>query len=173
MILNQLQVRIPCSTAAPTAAPVRGRPSLAATQRCLMRGLVLGLLTWLVCGLIAGCEEDTTPLQLADLTADEHLYLERVVQLERAKAVALVDRETGLALLDSLAADWGDSSLAETKTLVPSEPKRSAAVADLLLRILAAENDSLLHAPRPDRLAAPLPDPTTFQADDDTPSGSD
>ena len=168
MISSQRQDQTPCS-----AVPVPDLATARTPRRRRSGGRWLGLLSWLICGLLAGCDEEPAPLQLADLTADEHLYLERIVQLERAKAVALVDRETGLALLDSLAADWGDSSLAETKALVPSEPQRSAAVADLLLRILAAENDSLLHAPRPDRLAAPLPDPITITTDDDVPRESD
>ena len=42
------------------------------------------------------------------------MIAERMVTLERAKAVALADREQGEALLDSLAAAWGDSFVAAT-----------------------------------------------------------
>ena len=57
-----------------------------------------------------GCEQGDEP-GLADLTPGERLYVERMVVLERAKAVGLADRGQGNALLDSLAAAWGDSSL--------------------------------------------------------------
>ena len=73
--------------------------------------------------------------------------------------MALADRSVGDALLDSLAAVWGDSSLVETEAGVPGDPARAAAVGRLLQRILEAELDSLVLAPRPDRLSAPLPDP--------------
>lgn len=109
--------------------------------------------------VVIGCDREPSVLQLADLTPDERLYIERVVTLERAKAVALSNRPVGTALLDSVAAAWGDSSEIPTTAGLSSEPVRSADVADLLLRILVAEQDSLIHAPRPDRLHAPLPDP--------------
>jgi hypothetical protein len=119
----------------------------------------VALLLVATCILSSGCTKEPQPLQLADLTPGERLFIARVVTLERAKAVALVDRPVGEALLDSLAAAWGDSSLALTLRGVPSEPRRSAAVSDLLTRILTAEEDSLLNSPRPDRLTAPIPDP--------------
>jgi hypothetical protein len=110
--------------------------------------------------LLPGCsEEDHPALQLKDLTDGELLFVSRIVILERAKAVALIDRPTGEALLDSLAAAWGDSAFSETSRGVPSSPKRVGQVGDLLIRILDAELDSLISAPRPDRLAAPLPNP--------------
>ncbi len=112
----------------------------------------------LVCGL-GGCHKESESLQLDDLTPGEHLYLERFLTLERARAVALADYEKGPALLDSLAAAWGDSALEETSHGLPTAPNRAAAVHDLLLRILDAERDSLLEAPYPRRLTAPLPDP--------------
>jgi hypothetical protein len=70
-----------------------------------------------------------------------------------------VDRPLGDTLLDSLATAWGDSALGETAALVPTDPVRAGQVANFLHRVLEAELDSLLLAPRPDRLAAPLPDP--------------
>lgn len=117
--------------------------------------------------LLAGCGDPESPptLQLGDLDQGELQYVSRILILERAKAVALVDRPAGDALLDSLAYAWGDSAAAETSALVPSDPVRAAQVANLLNRMLEAELDSLLHAPRPDRLAAPLPDPLPAPAD--------
>ena len=105
-----------------------------------------------------GCEQGDEP-GLADLTPGERLYVERMVVLERAKAVGLADRGQGNALLDSLAAAWGDSSLERTIAGLPDDPQRAAAVGRLLSGILLAEQDSLVNAPRPDRLAAPLPPP--------------
>jgi len=108
---------------------------------------------------LAGCGDADRPLTVADLTPGEALYVQRVVVLERAKAVALVDRAAGDALLDSLAAAWGDTALDATAAGIPREPERAALVADLLGRLLVAEQDSLTLAPRPDRLGAPLPPP--------------
>lgn len=105
-----------------------------------------------------GCDHGDD-LLLADLTPGETLYVERMVVLERAKAVGLADREQGIALFDSLVAAWGDSALERTIAGLPDEPRRAAAVGRLLSGILLAEQDSLVNAPRPDRLAAPLPLP--------------
>jgi len=120
-------------------------------------------LPWLcLAGLLAlvpACDREPQPLQLADLTAEETLYIRRLMILERAKAVLMVDPPTGHVLLDSLAASWGDSAAAETVALVPRDPDRSVAVHELFGRIIEAETDSLLDAARPDRLNAPLPDP--------------
>jgi hypothetical protein len=123
------------------------------------RPAVAGLL---LLALLAGCDEPESPrpLQLADLTEGELLYVGRIVTLERAKAVALVDRPLGDALLDSLASAWGDSAAVETSARVPVDPQRAAQVANLLERMLKTELDSLMHAPFPYRLALPLPDPT-------------
>ena len=106
-----------------------------------------------------GCENEKSQLALTDLSEDEYRYVERMVVLERAKAVALIDRPAGDALLDSLAAAWGDSSLVETWAGVPDDPVRSEAVATLLRGVLAAEKDSLMAAPRADRLRQPLMEP--------------
>ncbi len=112
-------------------------------------------------GLIpaAGCEKNDAPLTLADLSGDEYVFVERMVILERAKTVALLDRETGDALLDSLAVAWGDSSLPLTLAGVPLDPVRSEAVGALLRRVIEAEQESLLTSTGLDRLDRPLPDP--------------
>ncbi len=121
----------------------------------LVRGLLaLGLLFTLV-----ACETPEKPLQLADLSQDEHLYIERLVVLERAKAVAFNDHTLGDVVLDSLALAWGDSAQTETAAMAPQDPLRCAAIHNLMGRILAAEQDSLMEAPFRRRLSAPLPDP--------------
>ena len=117
------------------------------------------LLLPLLLALSACDREGPTEIRLADLDEGEYRYVSRLVILERAKAVALVDRPTGNALLDSLSTAWGDSARAETIAGVPSDPRRAQQVGRLLGRILEAELDSLLFSPRPDRLSAPLPDP--------------
>lgn len=106
-----------------------------------------------------GCGQRDKPLQLPDLSYSERLYVERFVTLERARAVALVDVDRGQALLDSLGRAWGDSALEWTLGTLPRDPRRVAGLYNLLSRILVAESDSLLHAPKARRLAAPLPDP--------------
>ncbi len=120
----------------------------------------VSLLLLVLCLPLHGCGRDKPgDIQLADLNQGEYRYVSRMVVLERAKAVALNDRDTGEALLDSLAIAWGDSALPETAAGVPDDPIRAQLVGRLLGRILEAELDSLLFHPRPDRLAAPLPDP--------------
>lgn len=104
----------------------------------------------------AGCRGQSRPLRLQDLTPAESRYVTRFVVLERAKAVALADRRLGDALLDSLAAAWGDSALSETLAGLPADPVRAGRLQQLLGRVLAAEADSLLEAPRADRLGSPL-----------------
>ncbi len=59
--------------------------------------------------LAAGCEKEVPELRMTDLTQAEHRYLTRLVVMERAKVVALIDRDAGEALLDSLATAWGDT----------------------------------------------------------------
>lgn len=108
---------------------------------------------------LSGCGRSEPKLQPEDLTSAESRYVERFVVLERARAVALVDSETGTALLDSLAAVWGDSALRSVQRELSDDPLRAAAVHNLLERILMAEQDSLINASRPDRLTAPLPKP--------------
>jgi len=108
---------------------------------------------------LGGCQKTDSELQLADLSEGEHRYVSRIVVLERAKAVALIDRTAGYAVLDSLAVAWGDSALEKTLVGAPSDPRRSERVHELLTRILKTERDSLILAPRTDRLAEPIPDP--------------
>lgn len=115
---------------------------------------------WLVLLLIAaGCRDEVRPLRLDDLDAAERLYVERFVVLERARVLALVDAETGAAALDSLAAAWGDSALAEARAALPDDSVRLAALHTLLAEILGAEEDSLTLAPVLRRLSAPVLDP--------------
>jgi len=109
--------------------------------------------------LAAGCEKNDPPLTLDDLSGGEFVFVERMVILERAKTVALMDRPAGDALLDSLAADWGDSSLSLTLAGAPDDPLRAEAVASLLRRVLAAEQDSLRISSGWERLTRPLPVP--------------
>ncbi len=123
-------------------------------------------IAFVLAGLTA-CQHDPQPLTLDDLSPSETRYVTRFVQLERARAVALADPERGTALLDSLAAVWGESAAADARTLLPVGPVRAAAVHDLLARILRTEQDSLIIAPSPRRLAEPLPDPAS-----DPPEGS-
>ncbi len=79
-----------------------------------------------------------------------------MVVLERAKAVALVDRPRGDALLDSLAAAWGDSSLERTLAGLPRDPDRAPSPwARSWPASCEAEQDSLVPGPAPDRLARP------------------
>ena len=130
------------------------------------------LLSAVALGALGGCEKPDTELRLADLTEDEHRYVTRMVILERAKAVALVDRTAGYAVLDSLSAAWGDSALARSLTGVPDEPVRSHQVHGLLARILEAERDSLVGAARPDRVGAPILDPDTGTGDADPDPGA-
>ena len=111
-----------------------------------------------------GCARRSETLQLADLTSTEKLYVERFITLERARAVALADPDRGDVLLDSLGRVWSDSALEWTLHTLPKEPRRVAGMYDLLSRILNAENDSLVKAPLPRRLRAPLPDPRPLSA---------
>ena len=106
-----------------------------------------------------GCDSEAEQLRLNDLTPNELDFVTRFLILERSRAVALVDPDRGEALLDSLAADWGDTSQVVISAKLPVDPLRAAAVYELLGRILVAEKDSLLQAPLPRRISDPLPDP--------------
>ncbi len=109
--------------------------------------------------LLTGCREQEPTLQLADLTAGERLYFERVVAIDRANSVALIHRDQGAALLDSLAAAWGDSVLPRTLDGLTGDPYRNVALGELLLQVVMAEQDSLKWDPSRNRLNLPLPDP--------------
>jgi hypothetical protein len=93
---------------------------------------------------VAGCAERNRPLTARELNDNESLYVTRIIVLERVKARLLVDPQRGAALGDSLATAWGDSALPRTLALAPDDPTRAAGVHELLLRLLAAEHDSLL-----------------------------
>jgi hypothetical protein len=136
------------------------------TPRFLSRRYPLALLASVVI-FSAACEKKVEPLTLADLTGGEFVYVERMIVLERAKFVALVDRTAGDALLDSLAAAWGDSSLQETLAGGPSAPLRAAEVAALLRRMIAVEQESLRTSSGLDRLALPLPDPAPLPVEEE------
>ncbi len=126
--------------------------------RFLSRRLLF-LLLLPVLSPVAGCEKNDAPLALSDLSGDEFVYVERMIILERAKTTALLDRETGDALLDSLAVAWGDSSFPLTLLGAPRDPLRAEAVGILLRRILTAEQESLLTSNGLDRMNQPLPEP--------------
>ena len=108
---------------------------------------------------LTSCEKNDAPLALSDLSGDEFVFVERMVILERAKTAALLDRQTGDAILDSLAVAWGDSSFSLTLLGAPRDPVRSEAVGTLLRRVLEAEQESLLTSSGLDRLDLPLPEP--------------
>jgi hypothetical protein len=107
----------------------------------------------------AGCDKSDAPLALSDLSGEEFIFVERMIILERAKTAALLDRETGDAILDSLFVAWGDSSFPLTQVGAPRDPVRSEAVNTLLRRVLGAEQESLLTSTGLDRLNQPLPEP--------------
>lgn len=132
----------------------------------MSRRRVLPLVLLALMAPLSSCREEPRPLALADLSPAENEYVTRFVVLERARAVALSDRPAGEALLDSLAAAWGDSALARAEGALSSDTVRLAALHDLLARVLQAEEDSLLLSPVPSRLTAPLPPPAP-PADDE------
>jgi len=139
------------------------------TDRSIPRwGSLLLLLTVLI-STGTGCDETNESLGLPDLSEAELRYVTRFVVLERARAVAMVKAERGTMLLDSLNTAWGDSSLTATLAGLSREPRRVAAVNDLLVRILDAERDSLVEAPQARRLTAPLPDPAPVVDTEDPP----
>lgn len=137
-------------------------PLLLAAVGALTLGSLLGL---------ASCSE--SPLDVDDLTTAEREFVTRYIVLERARAVALAEPVAGTALLDSLAVAWGDSANAVARGQVPAEPARAAAVYGLLGRLLAAESDSLVQAPRARRLTAPLPSGAPREPAAPAPPGED
>ncbi len=136
--------------------PLRSLPWRPAPRRPLLAVILTAVL---LLPLSTGCGRERGSLQVEDLTAAERRFVTRYVVLERARAIALADPASGTALLDSLRAAWGDSAAAVARADMPARPARAAAVQDLLQRLLEAEADSLVYAPRPDRLDAPLPRP--------------
>jgi len=128
-----------------------------------LRGAIF--LTLGACLLLGGCEKKPSPLVLGDLDDGETDLLTRLVVLERAKALALVDREAGDALLDSLATAWGDSIGQKTLAGAPTDAARARVVGALYSRVMAAEHDSLLARDGRRDLSAPLPDPPAPEAE--------
>ncbi|MFT5232812.1 MAG: hypothetical protein ACI9UK_002196 [Candidatus Krumholzibacteriia bacterium] len=119
------------------------------------------LATALLCGALfnsVGCSPDESELELTDLTAGEHQFIDKTITVERALAVTYINREIGNSLLDSLSAAWGDSAVTEITSKLPSNPKRAIKVDELLLRLLIAEQDSFAMNPGANRLHLPLPD---------------
>jgi len=119
--------------------------------------------------LAAGCGSEPDSVTLDDLTAEETDYLTRFVTLERARAVTFEDRTLGNALLDSLAAAWGDSALTDALGLLPDDPDRLAAIHVLLEQVLEAEADSLIANPLGVPLDAPLRVPEPEPEEDPAP----
>jgi hypothetical protein len=136
-------------------------------SRRMSRALLV--LTAITAPGLLGCDQEDRPLRLDDLSGGEYVMVERMVLLERAKTFALLDRPAGTALLDSLSLAWGDSSLQDTLTGAAEQPLRAEAVAVLLRRVLAAEQDSLLHTSGRDRWTLPLPDPEPAPAPEPKP----
>lgn len=111
----------------------------AATALVLVLTMLLVLLA-----AAGGCARRERPLTPRDLTDDESVYVTRILVLERVRAALVDDPVRGSVLGDSLAAAWGDSARTRTLDLAPADPDRAALVHELLLRLLAAEQDSLL-----------------------------
>ncbi|MBM4130784.1 hypothetical protein FJ250_07115 [bacterium] len=135
---------------APVGARVRRLPPAALAGTVLLGTLLAGAV---------GCGDRERALRPDDLSRQEAAYVERVLVLERVRAALLVDPDRGVALGDSLAAAWGDSALPESITLAPVDPSRAERVHHLLLRLLAAEHDSLLARDGRRPLDAPWPTP--------------
>ena len=127
------------------------------TKKSRFRLLVSLFFALTIC--LQGCDHTPKELVLSDLNPAEMQYLSHYLIIERARAVYAVDPELGNSLLDSLAVAWGDSDAVEINSALPVDLPRRALVNRLLVRILEAEEDSLLLAARPDRLSAPITDP--------------
>lgn len=119
--------------------------------------LVAGLLLLGVAA--AACSRKERPLRPRDLTSDETRYVDRVLVLERVRALLLIDGGRGISVGDSLAIAWGDSALPETLAMAPAAPERAARLHDLLLRLVVAEQDSLVARDGRRPLDAPWPTP--------------
>jgi hypothetical protein len=113
----------------------------------------------LAVGLLTACQGEDRSLGLEDLAPAERTFVERYIVLERARAVTLAEPALGAALLDSLAAAWGDSAADNARATLSSDAERARRLYDLVERLLEAEADSLVFAPAPRRLDDPLPDP--------------
>ena len=109
--------------------------------------------------ILVGCQADPAQFTVDDLSSAERQVVTQYIVLERARVIALADPESGVAILDSLAAAWGDSAAVVAQSKLSIEPARAALVHDLIQRLLEAETDSLVHAPYARRLGEPLPEP--------------
>jgi len=148
--------------------PAVRSPQISSLERRPRRRRFPGLPILILLALgLGACESEEIPLTWQDLSSGEQTYVRRLVVLERAKAVALNDRELGDVVLDSLAAAWGDSAQAEAQAHAPTDPTRSRQLNIYLLRVLEAEKDSLMTIPAVRRLAAPLPAPVPGTLEDE------
>lgn len=148
------------------------RPSSRRIRRPRRAALALGSLVAALLLPLAGCSRGERGLRPDELTRDEAAYVDRVLILERVRAALLVDDSRGLSQGDSLASAWGDSALPETIDLAPTDPTRAALVHELLLRLLAAEQDSLLARGGLRPLDAPWPVPADSVAGAGFPAAS-
>lgn len=128
------------------SVPLSALPSSPGTAgpRAAMRAASVLVLALTLLAAAGGCARRERPLTPRDLTDDESVYVTRVLVLERVRAAIIDDPIRGSVLGDSLAAAWGDSAQPRTLDLAPTDPDRAALVHELLLRLLAAEQDSLL-----------------------------
>ena len=109
--------------------------------------------------ILVGCQADPAQFTVDDLSSAELQVVTQYIVLERARVIALADPENGVAILDSLAAAWGDSAAVAAQSKLSIEPARAALVHNLIQRLLEAEADSLVNAPYARRLSEPLPEP--------------
>ncbi|MBK8165789.1 MAG: hypothetical protein IPK64_07475 [bacterium] len=162
--------RGPRSPGPDTAAPyVRAVVRVRHLRSAVPQALLLPAVVLLAA---AGCRGTDRALSPRDLSRDETAYVERVLVLERVRAALLVDAGRGIALGDSLAAAWGDSALPQTIALAPADPSRAELVHEFLLRLLAAEHDSLLARDGRRPLDAPWPVPADSVSGAGFPSAS-
>jgi len=125
------------------------------TSKSSLIQAVLGFSLALI--FLGGCDRNDGELSLDDLTVGERNFIDKIVSVERALAVSYIHREAGNTLLDSLAADWGDSVSTAVMAQLPTDPKRTTKVDELLLRLITAEQDSFKLQPGANRLDLPLP----------------
>ncbi len=145
---------------------------LGSRRRRLLAATTLGCAALAMATGPAGCSRQPRPLAPRDLEATERTYVTRLIVLERVKAAMLVDPRRGAAQGDSLVVAWGDSARERTAAMAPADPARAVRVHDLLLRLLAAEQDSLLRRGGLRPLDAPLPVPADSVAGAGFPAAS-
>ncbi len=91
----------------------------------------------LAVGLLTACQGEDRSLGLEDLAPAERTFVERYIVLERARAVTLAEPALGAALLDSLAAAWGDSADDDARATLSSDAERARRLYDLVERLRA------------------------------------